>query len=295
MQYGQISHPIFSYVSQLFLQINHRLENLRKFLYEFECLTTKCSIWLKKNSIKQIYSQLKHSKKQFESLENFVQRHSHLIQYQNNVTKKFWKDFSDFQSNYQQQCIQMDTIEYEHMKLFLDSIQLFSSRNDEKIIPNINIQQIINKWKENNKFRITWLPNEHQPIENNEKIIEQSSSDIDIKAMEDCANDNQDKYVHESNLSWSFTIAKTKEDLSVRKSIVIRNTRKQISSILSGYRYLLPSQPSKHLLSFVYLAEYDTDCTHIIISKCLYGLKSPLFLSTTISPKNRINDNVDLL
>jgi len=216
MHYGTISNQIFSYLSQLIIQLNNRLENLRKILYEFECLTIKCSLWLKNNSIKQIYSQLKSYKKQLDSFEIFVKQHPHIIQYKNNhLTKKFSKDFSIFQTNYKQQCLQMDSIEYEHMKLFLDSIQLFSSiilsGNNENIISNINIEQNINEWKDKNKFHITWLPNEHQQKEN----IEQSSSDIEIKAIDNCPNDNQDKYVHESNLSWSFTIAKTKEDISV--------------------------------------------------------------------------------
>jgi hypothetical protein len=218
MQYGTISNQIFSFLSQLIIQLNKRLENLRKYLYEFDCLIIKCSIWLKNNSIKQIHSQLKHYKKQLNSFE----QHSHIIQYKNNLTKKFWKNFTIFQTNYQQQCLQMDSIEYEYMKLFLDSIQLFSliisSENNEKFISTINIKQNINEWKEKNKFHITWIPNEHNQKENNEKFLEKISSDIEIKAIDNCSNDNQDKYVHESNLSWSFTLAKPKEDLKVEKT-----------------------------------------------------------------------------
>jgi len=218
MQYGTISNQIFSFLSQLIIQLNKRLENLRKYLYELDCLIIKCSIWLKNNSIKQIHSQLKHYKKQLNSFE----QHSHIIQYKNNLTKKFWKNFTIFQTNYQQQCLQMDLIEYEYMKLFLDSIQLFSSiislENNEKFISTINIKQNITEWKEKNKFHITWIPNEHHQKENNEKVLEKISSDIEIKAIDNCSNDNQDKYAYESNLNWSFTIAKPKEDLKVEKA-----------------------------------------------------------------------------
>jgi hypothetical protein len=154
-----------------------------------------------------------------DSFVNFVEQNSHIIQYKNNLTKKFWKDFSIFQKNYQQKCLQMNSIEYEHMKLFLDSIHLFSfilsSGINEKIISTINIDQNIKEWNEKNKFHITWVPDEHHGKETHVKLMKQSSSDIEIKAIDNCSSDNQDKYVHESNLSWSFTIAKIKEDISV--------------------------------------------------------------------------------
>lgn len=168
MQYDRISHEIYSYLSQLIIELKNYLKNLTKILYSFDCLIIKCSNWLKNYSKKSIFSQLKSSKKQFDK---FLK--------ENNLTKKF----STFQTNYQQQCLQMDSIESEHMKLFLESIQLFSSI--------INIDQ--------------------------KEILQKSKSDFEIKAIENYPNDNENKYVHESNLSWSFTIAKTKEDLMVCK------------------------------------------------------------------------------
>jgi hypothetical protein len=240
MHYGTISNQIFTYLSQFRIQLNNRLENYTNFLYEIEYLTIKCSIWLKNlsnnNSIKQIRSQLKHYGKQLNLFHNFVEQHPNITEYKNDLshlTKKFWKDFSifhvTFQTNYQQQCLQMDSIEREHMKIFFQSIQLFSSiispGNNWNIFSTINIDQDINEWREKNKFRITWVLDEHQEKENlikniNKELISyESSSDIEIKAIEDCLSDNQsdtkEKYAHESNLSWSFTIGKMEEDMSV--------------------------------------------------------------------------------
>ncbi|CAF0765745.1 unnamed protein product [Rotaria sordida] len=240
-----ISNQIYSCLSQITSQLNNRSENLIKSLNKFEYLTIKCSIWLKTHSIKSIHSQLKYYKKQFDLFNNFIEQHS----YKNNLTKKFQNNFSIFQTNYQQQCLQMDSIEYEHIKLFLESIQLFSSiisiennNNNNKINSIININQNINEWKEKNKFHITWLPDEHQQneknihllkLDNDDKHIEQSSSDIEIKAIDNCSNHSQDKYAYESNLSWSFTIANKQEDLSMSSSIhqLIENSKPSQSTI----------------------------------------------------------------
>ncbi|CAF3940439.1 unnamed protein product [Rotaria sp. Silwood2] len=232
MHSSTISNRIYSCLSQLTSQLNNRLENIIKFLNKFKCLTIKCSIWLKTNSIKSIHSKLKYYKKQFDLFNNSIeQQHSCINSYKNNLTKKFRNNFSIFQTNYQQQCLQMDSIEYEHMTLFLESIQLFSSivslENNNKINSTINIDQNINEWKEKNKYHITWLPDEHQQnknihllkLETDDKHIEQSSSDIEIKAIDNCSNHSQDKYAYESNLNWSFTIAKKQEDLSMSSSI----------------------------------------------------------------------------
>jgi len=216
IHYGTISNEI----SQFTKQLNNRLENLTKVLHELECLTRKCSIWLKNNSVKGIRSQLKHYGKQLDTFIRFVEQHSYIIQYKNT----FWKDFSIFQINYHQQCLQMDLIEREHMKLFIESIRLFSSIiSPGKRISTINIDRDINEWKEKNKFRITWLPDEHHQkettdlieAENKPKLVEESSSDIEIKAIDNSSNDRQENYAYKSNLSWSFTIAKKKEDLLV--------------------------------------------------------------------------------
>jgi hypothetical protein len=216
IHYGSISNEISQFT-------NNRLENITKVLHELECLTRKCSIWLKKNSVKGIRSQLKHYGKQLDIFIRFVEQNS----YKNNLQKTFWKDFSIFQTNYQQQCLQMDFIEREHMKLFIESIRLFSSiispGNNEHRISTINIDQDINEWKEKNKFRLTWLPDEHQQkestdlieAENKPKLVEESSSDIEIKAIDNSSNDRQESYAYKSNLSWSFTIANKKEDLMV--------------------------------------------------------------------------------
>jgi hypothetical protein len=180
MHYGTISTQIYSHLSQFTIRLNNRLENLTKLLYELECLTIKCSIWLKNNPTKSIRSRLKHYVKQLDLFNNFVEQHSYIIQYKNNLTKKFWKDFSIYQTNYQQQSLQMDSIEHEHMKLFIESIQLFfsiiSPENHDQIIPTITIDQTINEWKERNKFRILWMTNEHHEKENNDKQIELSAS-----------------------------------------------------------------------------------------------------------------------
>ncbi len=102
------------------------------------------------------------------------------------------------------------------------------------MISATNINQTINEWKETNRFYITWLPNEHQSKETSAKPLEQSSSEIEIKAIDDGSNANQDRYAHESNLSWSFTIANTKEDVSVKRSnlsaIVSRRRKGQMPS-----------------------------------------------------------------
>ncbi|CAF0770049.1 unnamed protein product [Rotaria sp. Silwood1] len=223
-----ISNQIYSYLSQLTRQFNNRLENLRIFLNKFECLIIKCSIWLKTNSIKSIHSQLKYYRKKFDLFNKFFVQHSNINSYKNNLIKKFRNDFSIFQINYQQYCLQMDSIEYKHIKVFLESIQLFSSiislENNNMINSTINIDHNIKEWKEKNKFHITWLPDEHQQneknnhlltFENENKHVEQTSSDIEIKAIDNCSNDSQDKYAYESNLSWSFTIAKKQENISV--------------------------------------------------------------------------------
>ena len=240
MHYGTISNQIYSYLSQLLIRLNNRLENLTNCLYEIEFLTIKCSIWLKNlsnnNSIKQIRSQLKQYGKQLDLCQNFVEQHPYIIQYKNDLsqlTKKFWKDFSNFhrtfQTNYQHQCLQMDSIEREHLKIFFQSMKLFSSiispGNNWNIISSNNIDQDINEWREKNKFRITWVLDEHQQKDNlikdtnddtSHELVEQSSSDIEIKAIDDCSSDNQsdtkEKYAYESNLSWSFTIGKKEED-----------------------------------------------------------------------------------
>ncbi|CAF4475676.1 unnamed protein product [Rotaria socialis] len=118
----------------------------------------------------------------------------------------------------------MDSIEREHIKLFFEGIQLFSLlislENNDKISSIINVDQIISEWKDKNKVHITWLPDEHQQNKNRpllalENNVKQTSSDIKIKAIDDCSNSSQDKYAIESNLSWSFTIANKQEDLSV--------------------------------------------------------------------------------
>ncbi len=203
-EYEQLERFSSKYLMQS-NSINYRLENLSQLFYELQCLTMKCSIWLKTYSRKQIHCQLKSFRKRFHSLEKFVDQH--LIEYENKLTRKFWKDFSIFQKNYQQQTLQMDSIEYEHMKLFLESIRLFSSGNNTNKISAIDIEQNIKEWKDKNQFHITWLPNEHQ-------VIEKSSSDIDIKPIDDYSS--QDTYAYESNLSWSFIIPKTNEDLLVK-------------------------------------------------------------------------------
>ncbi|CAF1055023.1 unnamed protein product [Adineta steineri] len=202
IHYNTISNQIFFILSQFIKQLNNRLENLTKILYELECLTKNCTIWLKNNSIKSLRSQLKSYGKQLDLFIHLNKQYS----YKTNLPKKF----SIFQINYQQQCLQMDLIERDYLKLFLTSIQLFlliiSNETDRNIFPTINIDQDIKQWTEDNKFHITWLPNEHQQIE-------QSSSDIEIKAIEN--DNNQAKYAYESNLSWSFTIAKKEDDSSV--------------------------------------------------------------------------------
>ena len=206
-EYEQLERFSTKYLMQynpIVSQLNHRLECLSQIFYDIQCLTMKCSIWLKNYSIKSIHCQLKSSRKQFSLLEKFVEEH--LIEYENKLTRKFWKDFSNFQKNYQQQSVQMDSIEFEHMKLFLESIQLFSFGNHHINPISVNdIELYIKQWKEKNQFHIKWLPNEH--------FIEKSSSDIDIKPIDDYSS--QDTYAHESNLSWSFITPKTTEDFSV--------------------------------------------------------------------------------
>ncbi|CAF3663156.1 unnamed protein product [Rotaria socialis] len=220
MLFSTKSNQILSYLRQVTIQLNNRFETSMKFLNRFECLTIKCSTWLKTNSTKSIHSQLKYYRKKFDFFNNSMEQNF----YKNYLGKTFSHDFSIFQINYQQLSLQMDSIEREHIKLFFEGIQLFSLlislENNDKISSIINVDQIISEWKDKNKVHITWLPDEHQQNKNRpllalENNVKQTSSDIEIKAIDDCSNSSQDKYAIESNLSWSFTIANKQEDLSV--------------------------------------------------------------------------------
>ncbi|UJR37008.1 hypothetical protein I4U23_029715 [Adineta vaga] len=224
------------YLSQFTSQLKMRLETITKLLYELECLTIKCLIWSKNHSTKSIRSQLKHSRKQLDLFIDFKEQNSSIISYKTKLSRKFSKDFSLFQSNYQQLCLQMDTIEQEYMKIFIESMQLFSkiipSENQEKIsLSMINIQENINEWKDKNKFHISWLPNEHhhRQTETDQIHVEQSLSDIEIKAIDNATGDNEAKFVHKSNLSWSFTLAKKKEESLIPSFVHLSNENPKLS------------------------------------------------------------------
>ena len=182
------SHLVTSHCIRLIKQLNDRLNQSMRSLAQLEGLVKKCSIWLKKNNKKTFRRQLKSFCKQFDRLHQFD------------------KDFPRFHREYHQQTLHMDAIEYEHLKLFLDSYRIFaSSLLLEKPSTTIDIEQIIQEWNEQNRFHIPWLSNEH-------KTIEHTPSEIDIQPIDDGAS--QDTYAYASNLSWSFTVPLLNDDLS---------------------------------------------------------------------------------
>lgn len=190
-------------------QVKTRSEYLTKLVYELECLTIQCSLWLKNNSTKAIRSQLKHFSKRLDVLIRCKENAQKI-----NVSKKF----SIFQTNYQQFCVQMDNIQREYLNLFFESVELFAKiipteNREEFRFSRENIDENLNEWKEQNRFHIPLLLDKHH--ESNETNVEQSPSDIEIKAIDNSAGDHETKYVHKSNLSWSFTVPKKAEELPV--------------------------------------------------------------------------------
>ena len=196
MQYAIRSNRIVSSFSQLFTQVNCSLENLTKQLYELECLIMKCSIWLKNSSKKSIRSQLKLFRKQFRRFEDKS----------NLITNQFRKDFRQYQTNYHQLSLQMDLIEYEHMKLVDNYIEFVSLIFDFPKSETRASMNDIDQWKNEKKIQIPWLSNEH---------FDRCPSEIEIKTLELSANENKDQLAIESNLNWSFIQAKSKENLLV--------------------------------------------------------------------------------
>ena len=165
--------------SRLIRQLNQS----RKYSDQLEYIIHQCSIWLKTNRTRKLRRQLKSFHRQFESLQ------------------KSKKGFAKFRSKYDRQVLQMDAIESEHLKIFQQSFIIFSSiLSLDYSLNTIDIQQFINQWKEQNRFHIPWLTNEHQ---SKEKILPLSPSEIEIKPMDDSAS--QDTFAYTSNLSWSFT------------------------------------------------------------------------------------------
>lgn len=165
--------------SRLIRQLNQS----RKYSDQLECLIRQCSIWLKTNRTRKLHRQLKSFHRRFQSLQ------------------KSKKGLTKFRSKYDRQVMQMDAIESEHLKIFQQSFTIFSSiLSLDYSLNTIDIQQFINQWKEQNRFRIPWLINEHQSME---KIRPLSSSEIEIKPMEGDAS--EDTFAYTSNLSWSFT------------------------------------------------------------------------------------------
>ncbi|CAF1681209.1 unnamed protein product, partial [Adineta ricciae] len=198
---------MFNRTFPLTSQVKTRSEYLTKLLYELECLTIRCSLWLKNNSTKAIRSRLKHFGKQ---LDMFVLCKQNVQKM--NVSRKFSTEFSIFQTNYQQICVQMDNIQCEYLNLFFESVELFA-----KIIPTENrevfrfsrenIDESLNEWKEQSRFHIPWLSDENQ---------QSKETDIEIKVIDNSAGDHETKYVHKSNLNWSFTVPEKEEELPIR-------------------------------------------------------------------------------
>lgn len=132
-----------------------------------------------------------------------------LNNYLKNLTKNLYEidclimKCSIWLKNYKKKSLQIDSIEQEHMKIFFQSLHLFSS--------------------------IISLNNEKTP-----NIIEKSISNFEIKSIENYSNENNpNKYVHESNLTWSFVTADMKENLMVRKekdrtSVIVLYSRRKI-------------------------------------------------------------------
>ncbi|CAF1681453.1 unnamed protein product, partial [Adineta ricciae] len=210
----------FNRIFPLTSQVKTRSEYLTKLLYELECLTIRCSVWLKNNSTKAIRSRLKHFGKRLDMFIHWKENAQKM-----NVSRKFSTEFSIFQTNYQQFCVQMDNIQREYLNLFFESIELFA-----KIIPTENpeafrfsrqnIDKSLNEWKEQNRFHIPWLPDEHQ---------QPKETDIEIKVIDNSAGDHEAKYVHKSNLSWSFIAPEKEEELPI-----VRPAHSQVSPVIKS-------------------------------------------------------------
>lgn len=167
--------------SRLIRYLNEHLHQSRKSFDQLEYLIRQCSIWLKTHHTRKLRRLLKSFHRRFEKLQ------------------KSKKGLTKFRSNYDRQVLQMDTIESEHLKIFQQSLRIFSSiLSFDCSLNTINIPQIIDQWKEHHRFRIPWLLNEHQIIP------PLSSSEIEIKPLNDSTS--QDTFAHTSNLSWSFTV-----------------------------------------------------------------------------------------
>ena len=234
---GPISNRIFVSCSEFMTEINRRMSKLTNLQYEAECLTMKCSIWLKtlsnNSALKLIRAELKRSGKQFDTFQHYVGTHPD----SSSLNRKFWSDFSTFQTNmetnYAYQRSQMDLMEREFMTIFIQSIPLFVSivSTDYRCPTSaINIDEEMTRWREQNTFHIPWLPETHgqksddlplphPSVESNEKLAESSSSNIDIQISESSSNvsaiEARDLHPYVPNWDWLFPSSQPDEDLSV--------------------------------------------------------------------------------
>lgn len=235
MHYGSISEPIFAHLSRWIVQINARSEVIVRLLHELECLTNQCSVWVKRNTGRATRSQLKRDGKRLDAL---LRSHA-----QRSSSRKLSADFSTFRESYERLCLQMDSIERDHLKLFVRSGQLFSLIVGMTTTENssfvVQADQHVNEWKEKNRFHIPWLPDTHHQVkEDKPTFAEPSDSEIDIKSIDGDMGDVESKLAYESNLSWSFTFVE-KEELPLTgelEVLPIEDTVERSSALSSRVR-----------------------------------------------------------
>ena len=224
MHYGPVSSGVFDSFSELLTEINGRMTKLTDLQYEVECLTRKCSIWLKNlsnnSALKLIRTELKRYGKQFVTFQRRVKTHAD----SSSLTKTFWNDFSSFQTSmttsYAYQCSQMDLIERDFLALFIQSIPLFVSivSTDQRCqTSKINTDDEMHRWREKNTFHIPWLPEDHEQKQD-DVSVESSPSNIDIQIIESSSNmsptETREIYPYAPNWDWLFPSSKPDEDLS---------------------------------------------------------------------------------
>jgi hypothetical protein len=235
-----ICHKSICDAMQLLTPIQQRLVKLCRYLNEIQCLTIKCSIWLKNvsnnGSIKLIRIQLERYGKQYETLKNYVQQSIDTSNKRKDSfkwTERFRNELSIFQqtlrNNYDDQCQQMDLVERQSMVLFIESMSVFvsivSSETHEQIL-TVNIERELCLWKKRNTCRIPWLPDEHQPIVESDdqtmKLVSSASSssaNVDIQIVEhnvdENSTDTRTTHAYESNWDWLLPSNKDNENLMV--------------------------------------------------------------------------------